>query len=256
MLLYVHRAHKDYYGQGAQDNHLDIDTQLLSSEAHAQPKIQRSKASRSWRRRWRMEWNDVPEVEWWQKGEEGAPEAEWVNRSTACRLPSNVCWSMISSEWTSCSSPHTKSLASETLADDGPRGLEPELVLVLAACWGRQHLRHHYHIVIFTPHRYPRQCHNFYLPPLSSPIICPSIAAMVGRGLNIKLQPLHHQHHLQAICPLHNWHSWLGANHQVMTAATSPSTHLPPKQQTNQKNPPPPKKNPLAFKQLVWLTGD
>ena len=138
----------------------------------------------------------------WNDGRGGKKERQKLSGSTGqqrCRLPSNVCWSMISSECTSCSSPHTKSLASDALADEGPRGLEPELVLVLAACWGRQHLRHHYHIIIFTPHHYPRQCHNFYLPPLSSPIICPNTAAKVGWGLNIKLQPLHH--HLQAPPP-------------------------------------------------------
>ena len=33
MLLYVHRDHKDYYGRGVQDGHLDFDTvQLLNSE--------------------------------------------------------------------------------------------------------------------------------------------------------------------------------------------------------------------------------
>ena len=26
MLLYAHRDHKDYYGRGAQDNHLDFHT--------------------------------------------------------------------------------------------------------------------------------------------------------------------------------------------------------------------------------------
>ena len=32
MLLYVHRDHKDYYGRGAQDDHLGFHTQLLSSD--------------------------------------------------------------------------------------------------------------------------------------------------------------------------------------------------------------------------------
>ena len=46
---------------------------------------------------------------------------------------------MTSSEWTSCSSPHTRSLASEALAEEGPRGLEPVLLLVLPAWWKNRH---------------------------------------------------------------------------------------------------------------------
>ena len=45
MLLYIHRDHKDYYGQGAQDSYLDFHAQLLSSDAHSHPKTQHLKAS-------------------------------------------------------------------------------------------------------------------------------------------------------------------------------------------------------------------